>query len=363
MYRKSSAVAAVAAVAGTTALLAGGANATRKPSETPRLEVISAVVSGINDRGKIVGTLTTKGGVQHGFAWRKGSLKLFGAGADEINERGQVLGQAKPSNAAGPRLPFLWKNGKRRAVGLTSAWGLNDRGQVIGDENGSAAIWQNGVISVLPLRTAIAINDQGQVVGMTVNGDAAEWQDGKLTDLGTGYPRAINDRGEIVGDRNGDVVVWQNGNATDLGPGYPVAINERGDVIWFRMPNQNDPGVGSALLWQDGRTIDLGDSTPDQAVVPLAISNTDQVVGEFRDYDNGTGYAFVWQNGTTTRLPLPKRYVGLPLDVVGMNDHNQIVGDDCGCSRGAPSKFAVLWTLTANGAATHQLLLRLSARH
>jgi probable HAF family extracellular repeat protein len=192
------------------------------------------------------------------------------------------------------------------------------------------------------------MNDRGEVVGELPDGDVGEWQGGKVTDLGPGYPIAINDRGEILGSvANGDVTVWQNGVATDLGAGWPIAINERGQVIGAR---EITPRSVHGFLWSNGTTTDLGGGWP------TGISNSGQVIGN--SIDHNSQYGFVWQKGTRTRLPAPKGHKGRPTSAVAINDHNQIVGDDCdfNCGHnGGPRGFAVLWTLQGNRIKTLQI--------
>jgi probable HAF family extracellular repeat protein len=73
---------------------------------------------------------------------------------------------------------------------------------------------------------AYAINERGQVVGSS-DGTAALWQDGAVVDLGTlpgylwSYGSAINDRGQVVGwsgaaESPDHAVLWENGKITDL---------------------------------------------------------------------------------------------------------------------------------------------------
>ena len=314
---------------------------------TPTGVTRSVTVSGINDRGQIIGNLTTKAGVHHGFVWRRGSLRLLGAQASQINERGQVLGHTQ---YFGHDVPALWDNGKRKRLGLSPVFGLNDRGQVLGGKGGaggdylrggSPALWTDGAIRRLPFLPdwGVAFNDVGQVVGETSHRDVGEWQDGHLTELGPGNPIAINDRGEILGySQDGDVIVWQNGSAIDIGHGRPIAINDRGEVIWYS--DENPSGPSDTFLWRNGKSTDLG------AVAAVAISDSGQVVGAVENSD-GDEYGFVWQSGHLTRLPPPKGYAGFSTRAVAINDHNQIVGDDLLESQSVRgrSKFAVLWTL------------------
>jgi probable HAF family extracellular repeat protein len=320
-------------------------------------EKSGVTVSGINDRGQVVGTVT-RGWQDHGFVWKRGALKRLGlVEADAINERGDILGASVYSQN------LLWENGRMKRVGLAEVSALNDRGQVLGNKGyprgGGWELWTDGKISLLPFDSdqSVAMNDRGQVVGVLPAGDAGEWRNGKVTDLGPGYPVAINDRGEILGrGANGDVTVWRDGIATDVGPGTPVALNERGQVIGFR---EITPRMLRGFIWSNGTMTDLCGGYS----IPAAISKSGQVVGYSLDR-NGNTHGFLWQNGTMTRLPAPKGHEGRPARAVAINDHNQIIGDDCysggngrcATRNGGPRGFAVLWTLHGRRINTRQIV-------
>jgi probable HAF family extracellular repeat protein len=349
-----------------------GSKAERGASPLPKIDGVT--VSDINDRGQVVGGLTKDyDGATRGFMWKQGSVKLLGrgkfAGASGINERGQILGTSGDEEHA-----VLWEKGKTRQLGLEFAGMLNERGQVLGGRNlvavptggysPNTALWTNGNVQLIPfaLGTSAAMNNLGQVVGQTTRGRAAEWQDGKLSDLGPGAPVAINDHGEIVGSRGDDLIVWQHGTATDIGPGGmwwgrgPV-LNKRGQLIGT---HRLGPYEFHAFLWSNGTMTDLG-TLGGKWSMPTSISDSGQVVGFSLDR-RGVQHGFVWQNGVMTRLPSPAGYRGARTRALAINDHNQIIGDncffDCG-NRSGPlsgSRFAVLWTLRGHTIETRLLL-------
>lgn len=140
-----------------------------------------------------------------------------------------------------PYHAFLWQNGKMHDLGapqggFSEAYAINNRGQIAGasyiskvinskmkgfgyEVRGGAVVWQNGKeVNLGSLgggsSRAYGINDKGQVVGMAhtsvaeMRGEAPYhavlWENGKITDLGTLGGRnsvalAINNRGQVVG--------------------------------------------------------------------------------------------------------------------------------------------------------------------
>ncbi len=127
------------------------------------------------------------------------------------------------------------------------------------------------------------------------------------------------------------MILWRNGAEIDLGPGWPVAINERGQVTGVTRTPAGEWGF--AFLWQDGTTTDLG-TLGGSRVFPTAISNRGQVVGYSLPGDDKYGLqrAFLWQSGTMTELGSPKGKTGPNASrtrAIAINEHNQIIGDNC----------------------------------
>jgi len=367
----------------------GAAAARRTPSTgsrgANRLDIANVTVSDINNSGQIVGGLTRKDGSTRGFVWQNGSPRELGQGryasADKINNRGQIIGSS--SSASNPdQHAVLWEKGRMADLGIGSVTAINEHTQIIGSfsvqlRNGSftgqPVIWENGKARDLwklvdgstftTSTSANAINNRGQVVGQTSLGRAVRWQNGKTTDLGPGTAVAINEHSQIAGygqtaTGQAGAFLWQNGKITNLGPGWPVAINERGQIAGY---SETAPGKPfHAFLWQNGTTTDLGTLGGNWSI-PTAISNRGQVVGYSTD-SHGVQHGFVWQNGTMTRLGSPTG--DARTRALAINDHNQIIGDncyaDCGLRRGplSGSKFAVLWTIRPHRIDTLQLLSR-----
>jgi probable HAF family extracellular repeat protein len=285
----------------------------------------------INDNGQIVGWASTRGGDTHAVLWSHGGVidlgTLGGASstATAINERGQVAGYADTGAMlewGGPVVhAFLWENGdlrdltpgRHRHLTLTGLWldrvAINERGQVIGEENAHAFLWERGQLRRLARREseAVAINNIGQVVGWALSGmrtSAFVWQSGRARKLGTlggeqSQPTAINDSGQVVGQsgtRSGrqHAFLWQDGKMTDLGalPGAErskaYAINSRGQVVGWSITN----GRKRAVLWEGDRVIDLGTlGGADSAATD--INDRGEIVG-LSTTANGEQHAVLW---------------------------------------------------------------------
>jgi probable HAF family extracellular repeat protein len=263
--------------------------------------------NGVNDGGAVSGYSETSTPDPNGedvcgigthliclpFVWHRGvmtALPLLGGNngqANEINNRGQIVGGAETPNPDPTCSLFflqveavLWENGNVQELpplpgdpdGI--AGGINDKGQVAGTTGCGtgtlhAVLWPNGpnggVIDLGNLGGTVNIagdiNNKTQVVGQAdVPGGthhAFLWQDGVMTDLGalpglpTSFALSINNQGQVVGvsqDANGNnsssvPFLWQNGVMTDLNtlipPGSPLflqeaeSINDRGQIAGF----------------------------------------------------------------------------------------------------------------------------------
>jgi len=164
----------------------------------------SSAATAINNRGQVVGIsgicdkAVGRHTARHAVLWDKGeALDLGNIGAPHwvtptaINEQGDVVGFAS-IRGAGPDdeifSAFLWT--KRDGIqdldelpgdNFSQAWGINDRGQVVGLSCGAngcrAVIWRNGVVEDLNkfkgsypfhLESAKDINDSGEITGRAI---------------------------------------------------------------------------------------------------------------------------------------------------------------------------------------------------
>jgi len=141
--------------------------------------------AGVNDRGEIVGGLTTFDGTSLAFIWRSGSFSYFdfanstNSFASDINNRSQIVGSYVDANNT--TTGFLYDKGhftKIRMPGsaFTVAVAINDLGQIIGRSDLGAFMYWNGNYSLLSTPEGgietyvIGINDLGQVVGFYSTG-------------------------------------------------------------------------------------------------------------------------------------------------------------------------------------------------
>ena len=150
--------------------------------------------------------------------------------------------------------------------GATTAWGINNAGQVVGElEADHAFIWDS-IKGMRELGTlggdesdAFGINDAGQVVGYSAvtSGDwhAFIWEDTSgMVDLGLGIAWAVNDAGQVVGNSLPlpSAFYWdaEKGRVplSDILPPYSQwtellharGINNRGQIVGTGITNNGD---------------------------------------------------------------------------------------------------------------------------
>lgn len=183
---------------------------------------------------------------------------------------------------------------------------------------------------------AYGLNNRGQVVGISdgfsVTGyfpHAVKWDARHgLQDLGTlngrydGYAYGINDRGQIVGSAQGEVILWDRRHGMqvlgmfDGALSQANAINDRGQVV----------GSGrDAFLWDRRHGFEdlgnLGGGTSSAT----AINNQGQVVGRSNIDRSGNSDAFLWdaENGMQDLGTLPGSIASY---ATGINGAGQVIG-------------------------------------
>ena len=315
--------------------------------------------TGINENGVIVGSSTTSGKEQHGFAWMPANgmvdLGTFGARsapgvrlrtsvATAVNNRGEVVGASYVATGAPDSYQaFLWTSSAgMQIIGtptpglLSDATAINDVGQVLGNDGGSE-VWTatGGWVDIGTLGGGVrpvANNNLGQVVGTSGLGTASVaahafmWTaSGGMVDLGTlGGPSsaaaAVNQSGSVVGwaqvagaasDNNWRAFLWTAAsgmvNLGSLGGPYSVArdVNETDMVVGTSAVAGN--AAVHAFVWTSAAGMrDLGTlgGTDSDA---YAVSDTGMVVGRSSTPGDAASHAFVWtpSGGMVDLVPLP----------------------------------------------------------
>jgi probable HAF family extracellular repeat protein len=254
-----------------------------------------------------------------------------------LNNLGDVAGSAGDSSS-GEIEAALWHHGKYKFrpkhLGKlhggehSSAWGINDAGEVTGEANTAESIvpfvWTaRGGLRRSPLLAgdncgqAFGINRDGHVVGYSSgpNGKRAFlWTHGNhVRDLGVlaggNYSSAsdINDLDEVAGTSGSAAgeraVLWTtNGNILDLGtlPGDTLseasAINNNGDVVGY----SKGPRGMRAFLWTQASGMqDLGVLPGGDSSRALGINDMGAVVGI--STSSSGDRAFIWTRDTGMR--------------------------------------------------------------
>ena len=278
------------------------------------------------------------------------------SGANALNAQGQVVGwsgeEYKTTHA------FAWQEGKMQDLGAGNgssvAYSINNKGQMVGENEGNACLWRNGKaqsLGALPGYaggSARAISNKGDIAGYCYHsptiGKAFRWQKGNMTPIEpTGdddYTLAagINDRSTVVGESAnewGDTRAFVNvvgSRYAELLPtiGGPnnaaTAINNRDQIVGLSNHLRGDAAAFHAFCWQNGKLRDLGVLGGTRSAA-FAINDKGQIAG----WSEASGYkqhAFLWENGRMSDLNalLPKNSGWILERAMSINDKGQIVG-------------------------------------
>jgi probable HAF family extracellular repeat protein len=191
-------------------------------------------LDGLNERGQVIGQMTMADEVRsHPFFWdgKKlidlGTFGGNGANANWFNDTGEVVGHSQystlcPGPGQGPiDHAYLWRNGVMSDLGtvpginpqegLSSAWGINSKTQIVGNAAPcdysiiDAFLWENGSMvdlntlippgSALHLALPIYISDLGEITGLGYfpNGD---WHSFLLIPCDENHRGDENNRGD-----------------------------------------------------------------------------------------------------------------------------------------------------------------------
>lgn len=194
--------------------------------------------------------------------------------AYDINDAGQVVGYSVDTELR--RHAVLW-NRTRFAADLSlelggaihsSATGINQAGDIVGDADGMVFLRRNGVVSTLGAGTALDINNSGLIAGYA--------------------PGLIP-------------VLWRGGVRENL-PGLfgPVAyghtltsLNNAGDLVGYTF-QRTGPLYTTAVLWRGGKAIDLGRYPGGTISAAYGINDAGQIVGEGNLEPGGPMHALHW---------------------------------------------------------------------
>jgi probable HAF family extracellular repeat protein len=217
---------------------------------------------------------------------------------------------------------YFYSNGKTvnldgRQGGQSSAFGINDAGQITGSKStGTCTSTFGGCQSGAGLGDTHAFLNTGS----------------GLTDIGTlggnfSEGRGINNRGEITGGSNlvaggpNHVFLYRRGSMHDLGfVGEGTAINDDSQIV--------GTGAEGGFLYRDGAFHLLPLLPGGTYTTPTGVNNHGDVVGtaDFPGPANAPTHAFLYRGGKTVDLnALVDSSLTLLISASGINDKGQIV--------------------------------------
>jgi probable HAF family extracellular repeat protein len=340
----------------------------QRPRLTPSLE-------GLEERRPLSYTITNLGSLGGSFGI-----------AEDINERGAVVGFSKTANNEASHA-FLYERGKMTDLGSpggtpSTAEGINDHGAVVGVLKPSPGslqldrfLYRQGRktdlgrfdLSSSPF-SGIKINNRGDLIGFPLsNGNASLLRHGRTIDLGSllglgSAARALNNGAEVVGvsaiawvpgtgaaDKPKFIVqafLYRHGTMTNLGTlggaeSGANGINDRGSVVGFASTAGQVP---HAFLYRHGRMFDLS-TLGGAASEATAINNQGVVVGRSLTSDS-VSHGFVYRHGRmidlNSQVPANSGYV--ITNAEDINNRGQIAAEAVSTNPQDHTGYVVLLT-------------------
>ncbi len=297
----------------------------------------SVYVTGINNKGQIVGWVKLKDFNTHAFLWNGrmtdlGTSAIFpSCKAFAINDHAQIVGQDQIGTWNNfERHSFVWENGKKTmlpnvniSLGQTGedmeATAINNQGQVVGDKG---YLWQNGGTDKVGF-FSVGINASGQVVGQ----DAAPYA--------PGTPGYQEDESPERTSTAWHPFLWESGSITDLGliSGAEYAqssgINATGQATGCMTPFMSSSGFSDdySFFWNGSQLVRIANLNGFTSSQAHGLNDHGQVVGKCVRR-RGYAHAYCWQNGTVVDLNdfIPKKTGWVLEAAYKINDHGQIIG-------------------------------------
>ncbi len=339
-----------------------------RTAEPPRYHITALpadfVVSGLNNKGELVGT-SEPAKIQIGaVVWARGKYRSLPTVDSFSEHKGLCITDASLVGGTASRAS-------------SGAYTFFEETVVLWDARAKKPVPHDVGSGSLSVATLSALNARGQAVGWSSPGSMFEvegagtenenkmpraffWDGRNFLDLGSGYACGINARGQVVGAQNGKIVLWQESERRILCDGDGYAINNRGQIVGISdfgrrfkvsymapgqrgIDNPNPPNerktfyypLTHALLYDKEKPQDLGVLPGQYFSRATALNDRGQVVGvctrqndyQF-DFDKRQNRAFLWQAGRMIALNalLPKNSGWNLFDVKAINNRGQIVG-------------------------------------